>query len=189
MHATDLFVRFVEFYRFAHRGVIYDNVPFNQSVVDSPVFAEGGYWALKPEFRLPLAVLNNGDCFIAALAVGEVLRLQGVEVQYHSNGGHFFLSTVKKNRFSRNQMRQWPVYFDTLCPLGVRDEKQMLQHPNQALYRFESGDAQWLVERALEDAIDIEFIEQFVRFYDSDYRFPYAVPKVVNKNQWFYVNN
>lgn len=174
--------RFLEFYNFSHRNFIYDDVDVNVDVykllgVDVPI---PKIW--DGDTTRACAVLNNGDCFIAALAIGEALRVQGYRPRYHSNGGHYFVSF----KHYEEPHDVFPVYFDTIFPRGKRNIDEMLRHPNPALYRLAEGDAQWLVERALEDAIDIAFIEQFVRFFTPVYKFPYAIPPGVGTEQWFY---
>lgn len=179
-----IIVRFAEFYHFAHREFIYDAVTLNQDAVK--LLTDSEHWKDKPEMHMPIAVLNNGDCFVAALAIGEALRAKGHDVKYHGNGGHYFLSircivgeTVEDSKIVR-------LYLDTIYPEGKLDISEMLRHPNPTYYRPEEGDVHWLVERALEDSLDVEFVEQFVRFYDPDYQFTYAIPPGVNKSKWFY---
>lgn len=186
--------RFAEFYHFSHRDFIYDAFAYNDAAMRLLTEATSGPWVDRPDMHLPIAVLNNGDCFVAALAVGEALRAQGFEVKYYANGGHYFISVRHYEKLQNAEPGVHPyttfeVYYDTIYPLGKRSPEEMLRHHNPEIYKLETGDAQWLVERALEDAIDIEFIEQFVRFYDFDYAFPYRIPNAVGTNQWFYRNN
>lgn len=184
--ARDLLMRFVEFYHFAHRDFIYDGTGVNDSVLDLLEADTDGPWSDKPEMHHPIASLNNGDCFIAALAVGEVLRLEGHKVKYYANGGHYFFSLKVVTLVGKSLRRTQDVYFDTIFPYGKIVYFDML-HPKDPDLIFDAeGSASWLSERALESSLDIEFIEQFVRFYVPDYVYPYSVGMHVNPNKWFY---
>jgi len=174
--------RFLEFYNFSHRNFIYDDIDVNVDVYRLLGMTVPPPKIWENDTARACAVLNNGDCFIAALAIGEALRTQGYHPWYHSNGGHYFVSFQHYD----DTKETFPIYFDTIFPQGKRNIEEMLRHPNPALYRLADGDAQWLVERALEDVFDIAFIEQFVRFFKADYKFPYAIPPGVGTEQWFY---
>lgn len=176
---AQLFIRFTEFYRFAHREFVYDNVLENDMV--HPLVENNHVWGNRPEYHLPLAVLNNGDCGVAALAVGEVLKfIGGYKLQYQCNGGHYYL-------YIGNYVGSGKFYFDTIYPYGVVSPDLMLQPRNPKLRKDETIDVQDFVYRALRHKLDIEFIEQFVRFFNPTYTFPYDVPNTVEfRHEWYY---
>lgn len=181
----NLMVRFAEFYRFAHRDFIYDTV-HTSKLADKILANPDNYWSDEPDMHLPLAVLNNGDCFVAALAVGEVMRLRGASIKYHSNGAHYFISAKVATLVGRSIRKEQTLYFDTLRPEGTSVYGDLLSPDNDTLLRFDQGDAEWFSERALESALDVEFIEQFVRFYFPTYVYPYPLGPGVDNTKWFY---
>lgn len=182
-----LILRFVEFYRFSHRVFIYDDPITNQNAWDQ--VEQHPYWRDKKSFHQAIATLNSGDCMVIALAVGEVLRLNGWNVTYHANGGHYYFSVKRftkdrslayiyigsddvrdKGRLSR------PTYFDAIHFEGTRTESDMLQPKHPSMVVLRQGDAEWLVECCMShDILGKEHVEQFVRFYHPDYVYPYKI--------------
>lgn len=187
---TDLIIRFVEFYRFSHRCFIYDDPLVNSSAREQVI--NHPYWKDKPEFHQAIAVLNSGDCPVIAMAVGEVLRLDGYDVLYHCNGGHYYFS-IKLKAMNRSLaylyigdetrldygMTSQRMFYDAVNCTGVMDECQMLT-PREELVKYRQGDAEWLVECALsDDPLGKEHVEQFVKFYHPKYQYPYNLTKDV----------
>lgn len=164
--------RFVEFYRFAHRTFIYDGVMENEHVYP---LLEHSVWRDRPEYHLPLAILNNGDCYVAAVAIGEVLAHMGYQVRYHDNVAHVFISVLINNKW---------VYTDTIYPEGKLDEETMLKVDEH--YDLQTLPLFLLVEDRFNDLIDKEFVTQFVRFFHPSYTFNYLFTPSTESGEWYY---
>lgn len=182
--------RFIEFYRFSDRREISRYTEMHNMPNGIAEQISKSEWQTKGEFYDTLHKLNVGDCPVIAMAVSEVLRLEGVgEILFHNNGGHYYFSVMVKaynrsaamvfvdgvdasKKLSVNQR----LYFDAFHPEGTLDATSLLQHRNPAIRQNRMGDSTWLAEDAFpDDHLGKEWVEQFVRFYFPDYRYPYAI--------------
>lgn len=159
--------RFIEYYRFSNRHEIAKRSDINHDVkfyLDD-MRLDGSY-CLKT-----LSVINSGDCGVAALAIGEVMRVRGnMDMFYFDNGKHATMVWCLPDDGSGLGY----CYVDTLVPNGVYSESGVFGHNSKTkgnLYTAEQHAAAWLPD----DHLGKEIIEQFVRFYDPDYRYPYAI--------------
>ena len=159
--------RFIEYYRFCNRHEIAKRSDINHDVqlyLDD-MRLDGSY-CLKT-----LSAINSGDCGVAALAIGEVMRICGnMDMLYFDNGNH---ATIAGRMWDAGKVIGY-YYVDTLLPSGVYSESDVFGYDAETkakLYTAEEHAAAWLPD----DHLGKEIIEQFVRFYDPDYRYPYAI--------------
>jgi hypothetical protein len=161
------------------RKITDDTRAINEVDVDHPELL---YGFIK---ELPvLGKINNGDCGVAAIAIGWVLSQlnQGIDVYYYDNGAHAY--------FSING-----IYYDTVHRFGAKSHREMLggckdTYPSMSLSEiceaFIKGDIQgqiminsfcelWNVPGIcldnLRDDLSIEDIKQEERFLADKRRF------------------
>lgn len=186
-----LIVRFIEFYRFANRTQIAGYEKHHRVPTKLFDIIAKSQWKANSELHTTLSLLNSGDCPVVAMAVGEVLRLSGVEdITYQANGGHYYFSVMVKGynksaafllvdsvkQIENNFKCSQRVYFDAFNPKGTVIESSLLKPNSIDFLRLREGDALWLAENAFpDDHLGKEWIEQFVKFYYPNYKYPYPI--------------
>lgn len=162
----DTIISFVNFYRLVNREELKVLVKHTRpcQVASITKRANLNYYDLsEPLMAGVLYRLNVGDCYVAALAVGEALRQRGVSVTYCDNDEHGFLLVSSTNN----------KHYDTLNPQGVTDPKDMLGMDKSKHNRYDSS---MFAEKHLpDDHYGKAMVETFVRMYRPNYIYPFKI--------------
>lgn len=177
-----LFDRFLTYYGLMQRHLVNDVTvipPLIKEQIDKLGWIE---WQRKT-----LTVLTCKDSVVVAVAVGEVLRLMGIDVLYHYNGQHVYLS-VMVNRYDRSGVFvstthttqvdrveiHRRVWFDSFNPRGTLIEADLLKPPHPRKLDQTSGNVEWITGLLMShDWLGRELVELFVSFYHPDYTYPF----------------